>query len=303
MSDTLTTPADVSFKSGLMALSPSLKIHVRAHEPQGFTKTVLCMHGAIGSSADFDVLARSLAAKGCRVLAYDRPGIGYTLLTEDYLKRGYVINLAILHAFMKSAGGVDTVVCSSGGASYLHAYLTRKDGEAGLAPARVVYCEPGFEMNSEIKKSLSLRVAFAGSRFSSFEQAKTAWLESGWDRVAFGSETQRDEFLKHWLFQIGDEWIPAVDRRLMQAWLKTGEEGQGVDALRMPASFQGQVLYLYSADRLAYHMDRMAEFKRSYPQVALCEIEGSAHPLSLTTERELSAVTDFIVGDGPGAQG
>lgn len=303
MSTSLTTPPHVEFKEGIMALSPNLNIHVRVHEPKGFTKTVLCMHGAIGSSADFDVLARSLAAKGCRVLAYDRPGVGYSLLTKDYLQKGYVTNLAIIHAFMKSSGGVDTVVCSSGGAAYLHAYLARQDSDEGLAPTRVVYCEPGFEMNSEIKQTLTKRIAFAGQRFSSFEQAKIAWLESGWDRVAFGSETMRDEFLKNWLYQSGEQWIPAVDPRLLQAWLKTGEEGQGVDALRMPASFQGLVLYLYADDRKDYHMDRMAEFKRSYPNVVLSEVAESAHPLSLTTDLELSTVTDFVVGEGLGAHG
>jgi len=298
LSISLTTGNHVEFKAGIMALRQGLKIHVRVHEPQGFTKTVLCMHGAIGSSADFDVLARALAAKGCRVLAYDRPGIGYSLLPDDYLQKGYITNLAIIHAFMKSSDGVDTVVCSSGGAAYLHAYLTRKDSATDVAPARLVYCEPGFEMSPEIKKSLTKRIEFAGQRFSSFEQAKSAWLDSGWDRVSFGSEQMRDEFVKNWLFQVGEQWIPAVDPRLLKAWLKSGEEGQGVDALRMPGSFQDPVMFLYSADRKSYHMDRMSEFKRSYPNVVLSEVADSAHPLSLTTDAELSAITDFIVHEG-----
>lgn len=302
MSTPLSTETKVEFKAGIMTLRSDLKIQVRVHEPQGFTKTVLCMHGAIGSSADFDVLARSLAAKGCRVVAYDRPGVGYSLLSDDYLQKGYVTNLAIIHAFMKAPGGVDTVVCSSGGAAYLHAYLTRKDGANDVAPARLVYCEPGFEMSSDIQKTLTKRIAFAAQRYASFEQAKTAWLDSGWDRVSFGSEQMRDEFVKNWLFQVGEQWIPAVDPRLLQAWLKTGQEGQSVDALRMPASYAGQVLMLYSADRKDYHMNRMAEFKRSYPNVAMSEVLDSAHPLSLTTDAELSTITDFIVGKAPQAQ-
>jgi hypothetical protein len=176
----------------------------------------------------------------------------------------------------------------------LQAYLSGPGKDGVHLPARLVFVEPGFEMNNGIWPSLAKRVGFMARRFDSFEQARSEWLDSGWDGVAFGSEEIRDAFLKNWLIQTGDQWVPAVDPGLLQAWLSMGQAGLDVDALRTQAHFAGPVLLMCSADRQAYHQARMADFNRSYAQVSYLEIAGSAHPLSLTVPAEVSAIVDFV---------
>lgn len=293
MTDIETNIPAVKYTAGHMELRPGVPVYVRIYEPVNFTKTVLCMHGAAGSSADFDELAKALAADGYRVLSYDRPGFGRSPLPESILKNFVLANLGILQAFMTAPGGVDAVICSSGGAAIFHAFCARVAPKLGLKTPLLVYSEPGFEMNDEVKGSIQSRLAFMAGRYATFEEARTAWLACGWDDVAFKNDAIRDEFLKNRLIKIDQYYRPAVHEKLLSA-LRNVTPAQSVDALRVQADFQGLVLLMHAAERESHHQARLADLKPSYPHIHLHSVAGSAHPLSLTTVKEISIIRDFL---------
>jgi pimeloyl-ACP methyl ester carboxylesterase len=298
MTDLQSTSPEVKHSAGHMELRPGVPVFVRIHEPANFTKTVLCMHGAVGSSADFDELAKALAADGWRVLAYDRPGIGRSPLPDSILKNFVLANLGILQAFMKAPGGVDAVVCSSGGAAMFHTFWARLAPKLELKTPLLVYSEPGFEMSDEVKASIQSRAAFMAGRYATFEEARAAWLTCGWGQVAFANDEVRDEFLKNRLLHIDEHYRPAVNEKLLSS-LRNSTPLKGVDALRVQANFQGPLLLMHTAEREAHHQGRLPTLKASYPDVRMHAVSGSGHPLSLTTQHEISTIRDFLNREVP----
>ena len=293
MTDIETKAPAVKYTAGHMELRPGVPVYVRIYEPANFTKTVLCLHGVADSCTDFDELAKALAADGYRVLSYDRPGIGRSPLPESILKNFVVANLGILQAFMTAPGGVDAVICSSGGAAVFHTFWASLAPKLNLKTPLLVYSEPGFEMSDEIKASIRSRLDFMAGRYATFEEARAAWLACGWGDVAFENDAIRDEFLKNRLLKIGQYYSPAMHEKLLSA-LRNDTPAQSVDALRVQAHFQGPVLLMYAAERASYHQARLVDLKPSYPHIRLHSVAGSAHPLSLTTVGEISTIRDFL---------
>lgn len=285
--------AEIIHKTGHVELSPGVIVYVRIYESPNYERTVLCLHGAASSCSDFDELAKALAVDGCRVVSFDRPGVGRSPLPDKIASNYILANLAILQAFMKMPGGVDMVVCSSGGAAMFHLFWARSAKKLNLKAPRLVYSEPGFEMNEQVISSLQPHLKFMLGQYSTFEEARAAWLSSGWGRVAFSNDQVRDEYLMNNLIKSDQYFKPAVNKALLSPVLGHLDTKYS-DALRVRANFDAPVLLLYSADRADYHLGRMDDFKASYHNYEIHAIEGSAHPLSLTTEREISVIRDFL---------
>ena len=284
---------EVKLTIGHMELRPGVPVYVRIYEPKNFSKTLLCLHGAVGSCADFDELAKAFASDGYRVISYDRPGIGRTPLPDSILKNFVLANLGILQAFMKTTGGVDAVICSSGGAAIFHTFWARLAPKLSLKVPLLVYSEPGFEMSDEVKASVRSRAEFMAGRYATFEEARAAWLACGWDQVEFASDAVRDAFLTNRLIKIDQHYRPAVHEKLLVA-LRDLKIANSVDALRVQADFPGPVLLMYAAQRESHHQARLVDLKRSYPDIRLHSVSGTGHPLSLTTADEISTIRDFL---------
>jgi pimeloyl-ACP methyl ester carboxylesterase len=293
MNEAKTTNSEINHKAGHMELGPGVAVYVRIFEPANYVKTVLCLHGAAGSSSDFDELAKALADDGCRVISYDRPGNGRSPLLQTIASKFTLSNLAIIKAFMKMPGGVDAVVCSSGGAAIYHLFWARVASKLNLKAPALAYCEPGFEMNDDVKSSIHDRLIFMEGKYATFEDARAAWLESGWSRVAFASETVRDDYLRNRLLKIDGFYRPAIHEKLLNS-LRINEAKHEVDALRVNANFTRPLLLLHAADRAEYYQGRMPQLNESYKNITVHTVEGSHHPLSLTTDFEISLIRDFL---------
>jgi pimeloyl-ACP methyl ester carboxylesterase len=285
--------AEIIHKTGHVELSPGVIVYVRIYEPTNYERTVLCLHGSACSCSDFDELAKALAADGCRVVSYDRPGMGKSPLPDTIASNYNSANLAILQAFMKMPGGVDMVVCSSGGAAVFHSFWARGVEKLNLKAPYLVYSEPGFEMSEQVIASLQPHLKFMLGQYSTFEEARAVWLRSGWGRVAFSNDRVRDAYLMNSLTKSGQYFKPAVHKTLLSPVLGHSAIKHS-DALRIHANFDAPVLLLYSTDCADYQLGRLNDFKASYHNYEIHAIEGSAHPLSLTTEREISVVRDFL---------
>jgi len=293
MTEIETLEPEVKHTAGHMELRPGVPVYARIFEPKNFSKTVLCLHGVAGSSADYDELAKTLAKEGWRVVSYDRPGVGRSPLPESITKNYVQANLGILQAFMKVTGGVDAVICSSGGAAIFHTFWASLAKKLELKPPLLVYSEPGFEMSDEFKALIRPRAEFMAGSYATFEEARVAWLACGWDAVAFASVEVRDEFLRNRLLKMDQHYKPAMHKTLLSS-LRNLTPAQRVDALRLPADFAGPVLLMHAAERESHHQARLLNLKPSYPNIGLHSVPGSAHPLSLTTAGEISIIRDFL---------
>lgn len=292
MNEAQTTNSEINHKAGHMQLGPGMAVYVRIFEPANYVKTVLCLHGAAGSSSDFDELAKALADDGCRVISYDRPGNGRSPLLQSIASKFTLSNLAILKAYMKMPGGVDAVVCSSGGAAIHHLFWARVASKLSLKIPRVVYSEPGFKLSDDAR-SVQERSKFLGGTYTTFEDARAAWFESGWSDVAFANEQVRDEFLRNRLLKLDGLYRPAVHQKILSS-LRSNAEEVRLDALRVNANFTGPLLILHAANRTEHYQGRMPLLNESYKNITVHTVDGSHHPLSLTTDFEISLIRDFL---------
>lgn len=85
--------------------------------PPSAERIVLCVHGLTRNGRDFDELARTLAAHGCRVIAPDLPGRGRSGWLERWSDYDNALYVAAMSAVVARSGAerVDWVGTSLGG--------------------------------------------------------------------------------------------------------------------------------------------------------------------------------------------
>lgn len=246
---------------------------------------VICVHGLTRSGRDFDVLARSLAAAGRRVICPDLPGRGASdWLPDPMLYQPPTYVAALSHLLARIDGPVDWVGTSLGGICGIAIAAT-----PGHPIRRLVLNDIGaFVPQAAMAR---IRDYMAGSTVFEDLPALEAHLrevhapfgplsDAEWRHLAETSARPADG-------GVALHFDPAIAAPIV------GQEAQAVDMHALWAQVQVPVLLIRGADSDILPQATAAEMA-AQPHVRLTEIAGTGHAPALMDPAQVALVAGFL---------
>lgn len=270
------------------AFFPAAKLNplfFRSWTPDKPKMTLLYVHGAGGTSADFMPLAQQLSSEeDIRVLAFDSPANGYSQGNEGVSP--FEVQRATIERLIKTAKTPVAVLASSGGAvaTFMCLYMNRHKPEFNRVP--VIFAEPSLGFDKTVHQYVALCRYFYSRRYRSLEDARRAWAQTPLDAILFDSEEAKTAFVRGRLRVLDNALIPLLQpfnaKPIKPFNLLTNKESLQNPALVLWGEKGGmKELYAEQLDHILTNQTKI-------------EFPGAGHPLSLTRAVERDAIVQFI---------
>lgn len=259
-------------------------------------KTVFCVHGLTRNAADFEVLARALAQRGCRVLALSMAGRGKSEWLEDKSQYHYGTYAADCVAFLDNfhLRNVDWVGTSMGG---IIAMMVAASSPKRIR--RLVLNDVGSLIPAAGLKIILDYVSRSPKRFETLQEAqqqlqsnmKSFGIQSDddWQRL-FESSIEPDAQGGFRFAYDPDILTPA--RLETENFTKVADVPLGAlwEAIAIP------VLILRGAQSSLLLPETVAGMCSVNPKAESIEIEGVGHAPSLMRPEEVQPIVRFLSG-------
>jgi pimeloyl-ACP methyl ester carboxylesterase len=250
---------------------------------------ILLVHGLPGSGYDWGPLSEDLAARGHRVIAYDRVGYGHSdpRSDEDFT---FAANAQELLAVLEAENLEDVTVLgwSYGGGTAIEA-AKRDPGRIG----RLVLIGSAGPVELERPPPL-IRLLLAGPvlRWVAQVPPLRRWIQESSSERAFSEQP----IPTWWLPQVAANFaVPDTAR----SWLQEGAQ-LSIDGLD-PSSIERPILVVHGDDDWLVPLDVAETIDRLAPNSDLRIVAGGSHMLPVTHPELLGGwITDFAAGrDAP----
>lgn len=264
-------------------------------------RAVICAHGLTRNGRDFDVLARALAARGCRVVAPDLPGRGRSQWIRDPEHYDLPLYAAVMGALIARIGAseVDWIGTSLGG--FIGMQLA---AEAGSPIRRLVLNDFGARVPAMALRRIGSYVGISPR----FEHIREVEAHLRRIHAPFGHLTgeQWRHLARHSAVATGDgafrlhhdpaisqrfSWPPMLDISLWQVW----------DRIACPVLIlRGEHSDLLSRNTLQemVHRHRPAACRR----VRAVEFPDCGHAPALMSDEQIDPIMDFLLADNEASQ-
>ena len=263
-------------------------IFVRIWEPAEYEQSLLCIPGIIGTSGDFSVLARHLAKLGIKVVALDLIGRGKSTYLGDVRYYNLQSHLRCIRAVKaKTIDGPYSIVATSAGG--IQALFFRSLEKVG--PRKIILNDVPLAFD-EVRIGRIEAMSEKLRQIVPTEEEAIERIREGHSAIIFGSEAIFREFAKNCIQRTEDGYRYAIDPVLVEAFGSFA--GQRFDLIDMIAAADCDVLCLYGAGGLPSDRDAMLELQSRFPHLTYRGDFESGHPISLTCEKEINVVAEFL---------
>ena len=266
-------------------------IHVRMWEPAAFDQTILCIPGIIGTSGDFSVLGRRLSNAGIRVVALDLIGRGKSTFLGDVRYYNLQSHLRCIRAVKarKIEGPYSIVATSAGGIQALFFSKLERVGPRKIVLNDVPLAFDEMRIGRIEAMSEKLRQIVPS------EEEAIERIREGHSAILFGSEEIFMEFARNCIMQAEEGYRYAIDPVLVDAFGTFA--GQHFELAGMIAEADCEILSMYGAGSNSGDREKLIELQARFPHVAYQGDFKGGHPISLTCENEIDAVSEFLLAN------
>ena len=267
---------------------------------------VVCVHGLSRQGRDFDVLARALCERAegrLRVVCPDVVGRGRSDWLKDpmgYQIPAYVGDMLALLAHLKP-GTLDWVGTSMGG--LIGIALCGQPGLPLAAPVRrLVLNDVGPTIRWEALERIGTYLGQTG-RFDSVEQAAAAMLAIS---ASFGPHTPAEwlALSRPMVKPLADgsgaftlHYDPAIAVPFRTVTQETSAQGEAL-LWKLYDAITADTLLLRGADSDVLAEATAQRMALRGPHARLVEFSGVGHAPTLVADDQVSAVADFLLGNG-----
>ena len=267
---------------------------------------VVCVHGLSRQGRDFDVLARALCERAegrLRVVCPDVVGRGRSDWLKDpmgYQIPAYVGDMLALLAHLKP-GTLDWVGTSMGG--LIGIALCGQPGLPLAAPVRrLVLNDVGPAIRWEALERIGTYLGQTG-RFDSVEQAAAAMLAIS---ASFGPHTPAEwlALSRPMVKPLADgsgaftlHYDPAIAVPFRTVTQETSAQGEAL-LWKLYDAITADTLLLRGADSDVLAEVTAQQMALRGPHARLVEFSGVGHAPTLVADDQVSAVADFLLGNG-----
>lgn len=263
-------------------------VFFRSWDPGNAVGLLVCIHGAGGNSADYSLLARTLAdptrAHPYRLIAFDAPGSG--LSEPNATAAAFAVQLQSIQALLRGSSLPVSMVASSGGAIPGLTCLYQSRGDARTERIPVVLSEPAVGFDEETLAYVEACEPFLRRTFMSIDAAEKAWDESRLGSILFDDRPTKRAFIRGRLRPTGQALRPATQ-------LMDPRKVKFFNLLDEKRKLDNPCLILWGQDSSL--RTRFGEsLARSLPASETKVFAGAAHPLSLSRAEEINAVAEFL---------
>jgi pimeloyl-ACP methyl ester carboxylesterase len=276
------------YNEGFFPVGKVSPIFFRSWTPQSPKLTLVCVHGAGGNSADFNVLGERLsqntAAGPVRVIAFDSPGSGDSPANAGVA--AFMIQRMAIERLIANTPTPMALLASSGGAvaAFVALYAQRRTPRFGAIP--VIFAEPSFGLSEPMRRYVEACRPFFASEFRTLDDARRTWDASPMADVAFDSDEAKVAFIRGRLRVQKTALVPAT-REMDPRALKVFNLLEGKQPLKNPA-------LVLSGGKSVHQAPYLEDVKRVLPGHATAHFQASGHPLSLTRVEETDAIGQFL---------
>lgn len=267
-------------------------IFFRSWSPLKKKAELICVHGAGGNSADYAKMARTLCSQSYAIKAFDYPGSGFSSAANVQDKDRLILDLRILRAFVSRAEGPKAIICSSSGAISTFSYLygSRKDADTRKIP--VIFSEPSFGYDEEMKRYMDSCLGFLSKSFANLDEALHAWDATPFKNIQFNCDEDKRTFILGRLRPNGMTLVPLA-LSLVNEKRKILSNSKFFELLENKSPMENPTLILWGAmGRLGKKHEQQAQ--KVFANLTARVIEGSGHPLSLTRNEEVTALLEYL---------
>jgi len=277
----------VRYNEGFFPAGSLQPVFFRSWAPRQPKMALLCLHSALGNSADFQALGERLAGDPqhpVQVMAFDAPGNGHSRVNTGM--SAVRLRRAVVEQWVQRSTLPVALLGSSAGSLPLFFAMDAQAQQPRWARMPLVLAEPSVDFTETVRDYVSGFAPFMAGRFRSLEEASKAWDASTLAEIAFDTPQAKLAFIRGRLRVDGAHLVPAMQAMQAQA-MRPFDPFEGRPALHAPA------LVLWG-DSTKHAPESELALARALPALQVERMVGSGHPLSLTRTCEMEAVARFL---------